>query len=415
MRWAGQHLKNLIELDIDELVEIYPEQTRKNLIRRKQEYKKRLGEVMEKSPEHEQSDELRKLSEAFKEAGLNFSESDLAQADRVGFHVGYIRNAEGEIEYTKPLPHVDFGGKNKRLIVEPVKAALIKPSRIKAPRRDHKVLFVFGDSQIGYRRIDDELVPLHDEQSIASALQLAKDLNPDFVVDLADTTDFAELSRFAPDSDHFQGTLQPSLQRTHDLFAEFTANTPNAERRVTVASNHVKRLSDYVLKNSGVFYNLKGVDEKYPALSYPGLLKLDKIGWDFIDGYGAAEYEYKDDLAFMHGTYAVSNGSTAAKLSKDNHDRHIVQGHVHRIEAQYRTDRRGRQFGAFVVGALCRKDGIVPSYHSSINQYNQPVKRYENWQNGVMVIYDYGNGNYQFDQVPINDGIIYYRGKEYRG
>jgi hypothetical protein len=44
------------------------------------------------------------------------------------------------------------------------------------------------------------------------------------------------------------------------------------------------------------------------------------------------------------------------------------------METQYHTDRHGRMFGAFVVGALCRRDGIVPGYHSSIDQFNQPVK-----------------------------------------
>ena len=418
-QWKGEHLERLLQLDIEELLLLYPEQNEKNLKRRKQEYSKKLREYMERPANHEHNerdDELERLSKAFSEAGLNFSKEDLSKATRAGFHVGYIRNADGEIEYTKPLPHVDFSGKKSSGIeIEPVKAALIKPAQMRPAERDHKVLFVFSDAQIGYRRYDDGLHPIHDERAISSALQLAKDINPDFVVDCGDTTDFAELSRFPVDSDHFQNTLQPSLQRTHELFAEFTANTPNAERRVTVGSNHVKRLSDYVLKNAGVFYNVKGVDEQYPALSYPGLLKIDHTGWDFIDGYGSAEYEYADDLAFMHGTFAVSNGSTAAKLSKANYGRNVVQGHKHSIETHYHSDRRGNPFGAFVVGALCRTDGAVPSYHSSIDQFNRPLTHYENWQQGVMVIRDYGNGQYQFDQVPILDGIIRYNGKQYDG
>lgn len=415
--WTGEALNDLMTLDVDDLVLKYGK-TKENIIRRKQEYAKKARELMERlnNGEQQPDDELDRLAQAFKDAGLNFSKDDLSKATRAGFHVGYIRNADGEIEYTKPLPHVDFGGgKKAELQLEPVTAALIRPSRIRPIKRDHKVLVIVSDAQIGFRRYDGELHPLHDERAIAAALQLTKDLNPDFVVDCGDTTDFAELSRFPVDSDHFTNTLQPSLQRTHELYAEFAANSPNAERRVAIGSNHVKRLADFTLRNAGVFYNLKGVDEKYPALSYPGLIKLDQTGWDWIDGYGTAQYEYADDLAFMHGTYAVSNGSTAAKLSKDNHDRNIVQGHKHSIETHYRTDRKGNQFGAFVVGALCRNDGAVPSYHSSIDQFNRPLTHYENWQNGMMVIRDYGNGQYQFDQVPINQGIIYYNGKKYDG
>jgi hypothetical protein len=257
-------------------------------------------------------------------------------------------------------------------------------------------------------------VPLHDERPISAAQKLANDLKPNYLVDCGDTTDLAELGKYSPDSNHMIGTLQPSLQRTHNLYAEFTAATPGAERHA-VDSNHVKRLGDYVLRNAFTLYDIRGADEKYPALSYPGLLKLDQIGWEWHGGYGAAEYEYADDLAFIHGTFAVSNGSTAAKLSKANYGRNIVQGHAHRMETQYATDRKGNQYGAFAMGALCRRDGVVPSYHSSIDHHNQPVKHFENWQNGVMYIRDYGDGKYQFDHIPIHDGVIYYAGKEYRG
>jgi hypothetical protein len=198
------------------------------------------------------------------------------------------------------------------------------------------------------------------------------------------------------------------------MYAEFTAVTPRATR-VAVDSNHVKRLDSYFLNRTPVVHGLKAVNNKYPLLSYPNLVDLDHAKWDFISGYEGAEYEYADDLAFIHGRYAVSNGSTAAKLSKDNHDRNIVQGHKHSIESHWYTDRRGKKFGAFVAGALCRIDGIVPSYHSSIQVSGQPNRRFENWQNGVIVIHDYGQGNYQFDQVPINDGVIYYNGRQFVG
>lgn len=302
----------------------------------------------------------------------------------------------------------------KELIVAPVVPAIIKMSRAKIPKRDHEVIFVISDAQIGYRRIEDELVPIHDERAINAALKLANDLRPNFVVDCGDTIDLAELGKYNPKDNHFLGTLQPSLQRTHDMFAEFTAATPGAERH-TVDSNHTKRLGDYVLRNAFELFNIKAPDEKYPALSVPGLLKLDDLGWEWHGGYGLAEYEHKPDLAFLHGTDSVSQGSTAAKLGKKNHDRNIIQGHAHRMETQYHTDRHGRMFGAFVVGALCRRDGYVPSYWSAVDQFNQPVRKNENWQNGVMVIRDYGDGKYQFDHVPIWDGVIHYGGRTYKG
>jgi len=410
-KWAHIDIDNFKTLSVLKLRELYPEKSY-NYLRAIKVY------YMEKQPQQPKSqEELEKLSQAFNESGLPFTPEDLAKADKAGFHVGYIKNRDGEIEYTKPLPHVDFGrGGNRPLIFQSVEPRIIKHSRGNIPKRDHDIIFVFGDAQIGYRRIDGELVPLHDEEAIRAAQKFAHDLKPNYVVDAGDTTDFAELSRFAPDSDHFQGTLQPSLQRTHDLYAEFTAATPKAERWV-VDSNHTKRLGDFVLKNAFPLYNIKQAGEVYPAMSYPGLLKLDKIGWNFVGGYQTAEYRHKgdDNLVIIHGSDAVSQGSTAAKIAKKNYGRNIVQGHAHRMESQYHTDRYGNMFGAFVVGALCRRDGIVPSYYSSIDQFNKPVTNYENWQNGVLVIEDYGNNKFVFHQVPIINGVIYYNGKTYDG
>ena len=51
-------------------------------------------------------------------------------------------------------------------------------------------------------------------------------------------------------------------------------------------------------------------------------------------------------------------------------------------------------------------------FGSSVNEQNQPMKRYEDWQNSVMVIHDYGKGHYEFENVMIQqDGKIYYQGK----
>lgn len=290
-------------------------------------------------------------------------------------------------------------------LIQPVEVCRLKFDRKRAARIGAKTLLVFGDTQIGFRRIADEMVPLHDVPAMQAVHQLARNLQPDVLVDLGDDIDLAELSRFAPDSRHFQNTLQPSLQANHDWHAELSEATPKAERHL-VDSNHSKRFNDYILKNAGVLAEI-------PELKLNRLLRLEEIGWEFHGGYGSAEYEYADDLAFMHGVFATANGSTAAKLSQANRDRHIFQGHAHRTEAQWSTDRKGRSFGAFVVGALCRIDGVVPSYHSAVDQHDQPVKHYENWQQSVAVIRDYGDSQYTFDQVPIHNGVLHFEGKRY--
>lgn len=296
----------------------------------------------------------------------------------------------------------------------PAVAARVTPSRRKAPKREYKSLFVVSDSQIDYRRIDDELHPIHDERAMALARHICKDLQPDHIINLGDSVDFAALSRFNPDSDHFHRTLGPSLQRVHDFYAELRADNPNAVI-TEVDSNHNVRLKNFVIKNMPQLYGVRraGSSDEYPVMTYPYLANLQHLDVNWIGGYGAAAFDYADDLTFIHGTMSSSASSTAAKLSRANPDRSIVQGHAHRAESFHRTDRRGKVLGAYVCGALCRTTGEVPGYHSSVDDLNQPVHYQENWQNGVMHIRDYGDGNYQTDHILFRNGKAFYDGKEY--
>lgn len=326
-----------------------------------------------------------------------------------------IKNNDGEAETHTLHKYIHTPSE----VFPPAVPARISPSRRKPIERDHNTIFVFGDAQIDYRRVYDhdtgkeELVPIHDERALKLARFVCRDLRPDVIVNLGDTVDLASLSRFKPDSDHFHRTLGPSFQRIHDYYAELRADNPDA-RIVEVDSNHHKRLKDFVLKNMPQLYNMRRAGEQgYPVMSYPYLANLDHVGVEWVGGYGSAMFEYADDLAFMHGTMALNTGSTAYRLSKENPDRNIVQGHAHRMETAYRTTRFGKQLGAFVVGALCRTDGLVPSYRSAVDDMGAPVKQQENWQQGAMVVIDHGDGMYQFDHVPFHNGRAFYNGKEY--
>lgn len=293
--------------------------------------------------------------------------------------------------------------------------AKITPSRRKSVDRDYESIFVFGDSQIDYRRLDSgELLPIHDERAMKLARYICRDIQPEHIVNLGDSVDFSALSRFSPDSDHFHRTLGPSLQRIHDFYAELRADNPDATI-TEVDSNHNVRLRNFVLKHMPQMYGVRraGSSDEYPVMSYPYLANLQHLDVNWIGGYGAAEYEYADDLAFIHGTMSSASSSTAQKLSRANPDRSIVQGHAHRAESFHRTDRRGKVLGAYVCGALCRTTGEVPSYHSAVNDLNLPVHYQENWQQGAMHIRDYGNGNYQADHILFRDGKAFYEGREY--
>ena len=294
--------------------------------------------------------------------------------------------------------------------------AQIRPSKAKPVVRPYKSLLVFSDAQMGFRRVLDydtkeySLVPLHDERALKIAQMICKDLRPDEIINLGDTFDGAEFSRFKPDSTHFHNVTAPTMQRIHDFYAQLRADNPQA-KITEVDSNHNLRIDKAILENIPQLANFTRPGENKPMMVYEYMANLEHLGVDFISGYGAAEYEYKDDLAFIHGTLAGVNG-IGNRLAKQNPDRNIVQGHNHRAERYLHTDRKGRQLGAFVVGALCRTDGTVPSFHNGVNHQNYPVKYQENWTQNLLHIMDY-DGYYQFDDIAIVDGKAFYNGREY--
>lgn len=422
-----ENLKKLLTATDDELRQYYHWIEWETISRTRRKYRQKLRELqMEKEPRHEQvQSELDKLAQVFQDAGINIGAEDLEGASRAGFHVGFIRNAEGEIEYTKPLPNVQFGNRKKKAIEDFISQAdpvSIKPNKAKPIERNYKLIVVFGDSQIEYRQINGEYVPIHDERALDIVRQLCREYQPEVIVNLGDTIDLAALSRFQADSDHFRHSLNPAFNRVHQMYAELRAESPNAEIH-EVDSNHNARLGKFILNKVPELYGIRQAgtpDTDYPALTYPFFANLDAVDVKWHAGYGAAAYVYGNEynappIVFKHGVTVVSNGSTANKESKDNPETHLVRGHGHRMETHYRTNRAGMYLASIMVGCTCRIDGYVPSYGSAVDDFGIPVPKVENWQQGVLVITDYMNGHYNFEHIAINNGKAYYEGKEFDG
>ena len=70
---------------------------------------------------------------------------------------------------------------------------------------------------------------------------------------------------------------------------------------------------------------------------------------------------------------------------------------------------------AFSPGCLCRVDGAVPSVKGGVDGKGQALQYFENWQQGVSVIFykDGDDDSFHFDQVHIHKGKTMYRGQEF--
>lgn len=408
-RWEGQDLINLLVLDIKTLQKIYGYSS-DYLGTARHRKRKEIKEGKIVMPEGQPID-----------APYG---SEIPEGARVSWHVGYIKNAEGEIEYTKPLLSVHPSENVSSEVFEPAVAANIRPTRRKRAERLGRQLLVFGDSQIGYHRVydsegNDELIPTHSEEALRVITQINAHERPEFVVNVSDTVDLAEFGRFDPQSDSFHRTLGPSFQRAHDLYAQLRADNPDAEL-IETDSNHTARVHKNLMKKMPEMYGFTLPGEDYPLMSYYRLANLGALGVRFISGYGGAEYIHGEEngppIVFRHGNHSsASPGATIRKEAAQNPTTHVVRGHGHSYEHIAQTTRRGEQLHYIQLGTTCDTGGNVPSYHSSIDDFGKPVKRRENWQNQALIIEDFQNGHYNFNVIDIVNGIAYYKGIRYDG
>lgn len=309
--------------------------------------------------------------------------------------------------------------------VQPAKPTVVKPRKRAAPSlisSDWKVAVALPDPQIGYRRFDDgTLEPFHDEQAMDVALQIvALDHGHPLaqVINLGDYLDLPMYGKYEQEA-AFAWTAQMAVDRGHLFLAQQRAEAGEHARIILLEGNHDKRLNLFMMRNAAAAYGLRvaNVPDSWPVMSLQNLLRCDELGVEFIDGYPAAYHWINKRLRAIHGDRANSSGSTAAQYTNAHPNISTLYGHSHRMEQQSKTlfDRdQALKSVAFSPGCLCRVDGAVPSVKSGLDSDGKSLQYFENWQQGVSVIYykDGYDDSFHFDQVHIHKGKTMYRGKE---
>jgi len=280
-----------------------------------------------------------------------------------------------------------------------------------------KTCVVLPDMQIGYfRNREGELEATHDERAIAIALAITKDINPEMVVMVGDNLDLPELGKYRL-SPAFQQTTQASIDRATEICAETRAAAPNAQIS-WLAGNHEERLTSFMLDNAMAAFGIRQGKhpESWPVLSIPNLCRLDDFGIEYLSGYPASMVWINEHIKVIHGDLVRSGSSTAmAYLKREKIS--VIYGHIHRREwaEMTREDYDGpKTVTAASPGCLARIDGAVPSTKGGTDLDGRPLKRYENWQQGLAVVqYEEGDGKFNMEMVTIREGWSLYRDKEY--
>lgn len=372
---------------------------------------------------------LGKLAELLRANGIDPDDIGKVKTVRVGTYQGLAKDADGVIQ-VKDLetasivfsPAWETGPQWP--VVQPAAPITIVPPPAKKLRQpsDWQTAVILPDPQIGFRQFEDgTLDPFHDDRAMDVAIQIVAALEDDRgvqqVVNLGDFLDLPAFGKYEQEAT-FASTTQLAIDRGHKFLAEQRAAAPSS-KIVVLEGNHDRRMQRFITNNALASFGLRQANapDSWPVMSLPFLLHMDALDIEYIDAWPAGTWWVNDQLRAIHGDKVRSGGSTAAAYTQDTPHISTVFGHIHRQEVQSRTvfDRMGKiRSMAISPGCLCRVDGAVPSVHGSVGLDGRPATVYENWQQGVSVIYYKPEGQFYVDLVQIDDGFTVYQGQEFR-
>lgn len=378
-----------------------------------------LDAKLNQGPPPSIKDKLGKLAELLERSGINPDE--IGKVERINVWQGFLKNEQGEAELVDMAGLVlspEWAEGPQWPVVQPAAPTVIKHLKTPATSRDTRVTVILPDPQIGFRRVGDEMIPMHDEAAMSVALQIVRKMRPSRIVNLGDFIDLPEWSSKFLVLPEFVLTTQPAVDRAHRFLAEQRANCGEDTEIILIAGNHDDRLGKAIAKNAMAAMRLRRAEapNEFPVLSIPFLLRLEELGVNYVSGYPAGRVKICEGTATQTPLYAIHGEKLDIAKVVSTERQSFAQGHIHRIamhHTTYEVNGTPQYVQAFSAGCLCRIDGTVPSTKSATDDFGVPLKRYEAWQQGVAVVTEHATGRWTAEIVPIHDGTALFRGELY--
>jgi predicted phosphodiesterase len=251
---------------------------------------------------------------------------------------------------------------------------------------------VFGDTQI----------PFQDDKCLSVIEGVIAQVKPDILLHMGDVIDCWQISDYDRDP-NLMGSLQDNIDATRTRMHRWSQLAPKA-RRVLLKGNHEDRLQRLIWRLPDTARELAKLRAFREAMTWPRLLDLDGIGWEWIEEDQQSHAEILPKLIAIHGHQlkgATTVEGAAARKAMQKYGRSVIVGHHHRACVIARRDHNGQAFG-IETGCSCLLDG-------------QPWGRDFNWQQAVTVLeWSSDRKVMHAEQIIIRSGRAICRGKDYR-
>lgn len=243
----------------------------------------------------------------------------------------------------------------------------------------------------------DTHVPYHDDKALVVVQSIVRDLQPDVLVHLGDLLDCYSLSRFSRDPLRASG-MQHEIDLARVHLHQMRQLAPHAECWL-LEGNHEDRLRRTIWDMPGGAAELARLTAFQKAMTWPELLGLNEIGWQFVSCADQSRTEIIPKLILKHGNVVRKWSGWSGKGEWEKYGKGGMSGHVHRLGSFYHRDHHGAH-AWFEVGCTCTID---PEY-----------LRDPDWQQGCAVVtWDPDTLWYNVELVYIQDGKAMHRDQQY--
>jgi hypothetical protein len=244
----------------------------------------------------------------------------------------------------------------------------------------------------------DTHVPYHDQQALDVVYGIIRDVQPKVIVHLGDLLDCYKISRYTKDRRHMKDT-QDEIDLARTILHQVSQIAPEAEKW-WLEGNHEARLDELLNTLPGTAAEIIKLRDIQSALTWPSLLRLEEIGWDFVPVKGQAHHKIFPKLITKHGDIVRKHSGMSGKGEWERYGKSGLSGHVHRVGQFYTSDFNGNHVWT-ECGCTCQ---LKPGYMAD-----------PKWAHACVLVHFTPNGErFSVEPVYIEDGRALWKTTEYR-
>ena len=249
---------------------------------------------------------------------------------------------------------------------------------------------------VTYAVINDVHLPYENLVGLKAMIAFLHKVPCDEIILNGDIVDAFSISKFIKNPKYISNDTDYEIEKLEDFISKLKKITP----RITyILGNHEMRVVNHLWKHEA--FSKLGINKglELSNLTFAKIYGLDAMNIKTIDyGKGIWLGKKNSGLYVTHGTICRKFSSYTCKSEQEMHNCSTLTGHVHRQGIHIRN----------------RTGGILKSYENFCMCDLNPdyIQGKADWTNGFSLVHILKNKFY-VEQIPIEDGVIFYGGKEY--